>query len=131
LDVAEADLDFALKFDRIEPAEYEKESLVDPQLIQELRQLSQQRVAKDEEFQKEIRRIESYKKQKDQKRVSLNAEKFMADRAELNADKEEEKKFEELNGSAPIFKRDFYNNEALAVTLDYLRLGKPATVTRR
>jgi carboxyl-terminal processing protease len=131
LDVGEGDLDFALKFDKIDAAEFAKETLVDPKLIDELRQLSQQRVTDNDEFQKEIRRIESYKKQKEQKRVSLNAEKFLADRAELNADKEEEKKFEELNGSAPIFKRDFYNNEALAVTFDYLRLGKPATVTKR
>lgn len=130
-DVGEGDLDFALEFDRIDAARFEKESLANPKLIQELRQLSQQRIARSEDFQKEIRRIESYKKQKEQKRVSLNQQKFLADRAELNADKEEEKKFEELNGSAPIFKRDFYNNEALAVTLDYLRLDKPATVTKR
>ncbi|MEX2139836.1 MAG: carboxy terminal-processing peptidase [Pirellulales bacterium] len=131
LDVGEGDLDFALKFDKIDAAEFSKETLVDPKLVEELRQLSQRRITDNDEFQKEIRRIESYKKQKEQKRVSLNAEKFLADRAELNADKEEEKKFEELNGSAPIFKRDFYNNETLAVTLDYLRLGKPATVTKR
>jgi carboxyl-terminal processing protease len=131
LDVGESDLDFALEFDRIASAEYDKENLVNGKVLEELRSRSKERIADSGDFQKEIRRIESYKKQKDQKRVSLNAEKFLADRAELNADKEEEKKFEEINSSAPIFKRDFYNNEALAVTLDYLQLGAPATVSRR
>ncbi len=131
LNVGEGDLDFALKFDKIAPAEYKKEMLVDPKLVEELRQLSQQRVAQSDDFQKEIHRIESYKRQKDQKHISLNEAKFMADRAEVNVDKEEEKKFEELDSQAPIFKRDFYNNETLAITLDYLRLGKPAAVTKR
>jgi carboxyl-terminal processing protease len=131
LDVGEADLDYALEFDRIDPAKFVMERHVTPKLVEELRQHSKERIAENAEFQKELRRIESYKKQKAQKRVSLNEEKFLADRAELNADKEEEKKYEELNDSAPIFKRDFYNNEALAVTLDYLRLGRTATVTKR
>jgi carboxyl-terminal processing protease len=131
LDVGEADLDYAVEFDRIKAAEFKTERLVDAKLVDELRQRSQIRIGQDEEFQKELRRIESYKKQKAQKRVSLNEEKFLAERAELNADKEEEKKYEELNDTAPVFKRDFYNNEALAITLDYLRLSKVPTVTKR
>jgi carboxyl-terminal processing protease len=133
LDVGEADLDFALAFDHIDPAPYSKEHLVDAKLVQELQQRSKQRIAQNQEFQKEIHRIESYRKQKEQKRVSLNEKSFLADRAELNADKEEEKKFDELNGSSngPVFKRDFYNNETLAVTLDYLRLATVNRVTKR
>lgn len=133
LDVGEGDLDYAMKFDRVEAVPFEKVDMIDPKLVEELRQLSSQRVAANEEFQKEIRKIESYKRQKEQKRVSLNEKTFLADRAELNADKEEEKKFEELNNSTNgvVFKRDFYNDEAVAVTLDYLRLGKVTSLTKR
>ena len=41
--------------------------------------------------------IARYNEQKKRKRVSLNEQKFMAERAEINADKEEEKEIEELN----------------------------------
>jgi carboxyl-terminal processing protease len=131
LDMGEAELDYALKFDHVEPASFQKEHRVDAKLIDELRRRSQERVAKSEEFAKELHRIESYKRQKDQKRISLNEAKFLADRAELNPDKEEEKKFEELNGSPPVFKRDFYNNEALAITLDLLNLKDVSKITKR
>jgi carboxyl-terminal processing protease len=133
LDVGESDLDYALEFDRVNGLVYDKNKLVDPKTVEELRRLSKERIGENAEFQKEMRRIASYKKWKDQKRVSLNEQTFLADRAELNADKEEEKKFEELNGSSsgPVFKRDFYNNEALAITLDYLRLVSPEMVSRR
>ena len=133
LDVGEGDLDYALEFDRVNRLDFDKDNLVEPKVIEELRRLSKERIAENAEFQKEIRRIESYKKFKEQKRVSLNEQTFLADRAELNADKEEEKKFEELNGSSngPVFKRYFYNDEALSVTLDYLRLVKPEMVSRR
>ncbi len=79
-----------------------------------------------------IKNIERYKKQKEDKKVTLNEKTFLADRAELNADKEEEKKFEELNNSSgAVFKRDFYNNEAISITLDYLRLAKVASLSAR
>src|SRR4029078_5573654 len=87
LDVGEADLDFALAFDHIDPASYSKEHLVDAKLVQEVQQRQKHRIAQNEELQKEIHRIESYRKQKEQKRVSLNEKPLLADRAELNADK--------------------------------------------
>jgi carboxyl-terminal processing protease len=132
LDVGEGDLDYALEFSQVDALDFEKERLVNSPMIDELRKLSAERIAKSDEFQKEIRRIERYKKQKADKKVSLNETEFLADRAELNADKEEEKQFEELNSSSgQVFKRDFYGNEAMSVTLDYLRLMQVAAVTRR
>ena len=41
--------------------------------------------------------IDHFNEQKKKKRISLNEEKFMAERAELNAEKQEEKEFDELN----------------------------------
>ena len=48
----------------------------------------------------------------------------MAERAELNADKEEQKEIEELNDpSQPGIKLNFYLKEVLAITGDYLQPG--------
>jgi carboxyl-terminal processing protease len=132
LDVGEADLDYAMKFDRVEQADFEKLNMIDLGLIEELRRLSKERIADNSDFQKVIKNIERYKKQKEDKKVTLNEKAFLEDRAELNADKEEEKKFEELNNSnGTVFKREFYNNEAIFITLDYLRLAKVASLSAR
>jgi len=41
----------------------------------------------------------------------------------MNADREEEKRIEEMNDPAAAdIKRDYYLNEALAIAADYLRL---------
>ena len=47
-----------------------------------------------------VRNIDRYEEQKARKTVTLNEEKFLKERAEMNADKEEEKKIEELNKKA-------------------------------
>ena len=47
----------------------------------------------------------------------------MTRREEFDADKEEEKTFEEHEkGNTEVYKRDAYGNEVLSITLDYLRL---------
>ncbi len=43
----------------------------------------------------------------------------------MNTDKEEEKEFDELNQTKrPVVKKDYYIDEVLALTTDYLRLSK-------
>ena len=56
--------------------------------------------------------------------MPLNEAKFLAERAELNADREEEKELEKsINSKKVVFDRkDFYNQEALNITIDYLKL---------
>ena len=100
LDVGEADLDYPVEFDKVEPLDYKHFDYVNPAVCDQLRQLSQQRVQASEKFQKVVRNIARYKEQKAKKYVTLNEEKFLKERAELNADKEEEKAIEkhsELN----------------------------------
>ena len=85
--------------------------------------MSQQRVQTSEKFQKAIRNIARYKEQKAKKYVTLNEAKFLKERAELNADKEEEKAIEkhsDLNNGT--IERDYYLDEVLAITSDYLNL---------
>ncbi len=130
LPVGEGDLDFALPFDHVDPVRYTPVDMVDPGLVKQLQQLSTARVNESEDFKKLQVNINRYEKQKDRKIVDLNHDKFMAERKDLNADKEEEKEYEQLNDSKrPVVKRDYYINEVLAITADYLKLSKVKALT--
>ncbi len=129
LDVGESSLDHALAFDKVEESPFKPVDLVDELMVKELRNRSEGRRKQSEDFGKELKKIASYNQQKSRKRVFLNEEKFLADRADLNAEKEEEKNFEELNDpNRPVFKQDFYNDETLNITIDYLNLLKSQPV---
>lgn len=90
-------------------------------LIGMLRQRSMTRVAADKEFGDLLRRIELYVAQKEQNTVSLDEEQFMARRKELDAQKEEEEETLETQlNSEEIYRDNFYNQEVLNVTHDYI-----------
>ncbi|HUY31204.1 MAG TPA: carboxy terminal-processing peptidase [Pirellulales bacterium] len=122
--LGESDLDYALKFDHIAPVTYQKMHMVDKTVLEQLKQISSERRSHSAGFQKLLRDIQRYLEQKERKSVSLNERKFMAEREELSAEREEEKQFEELsNTKRPVFdKTDFYNQETLAIAVDYLQL---------
>jgi carboxyl-terminal processing protease len=123
MDVSEGDLDYAIEFDQIDAARYMNYSMVSPKIVQSLASGSQARISESEKFAKLLRNIERYKAQKAKKKVTLDEEEFFAERAELDADKEEEKQLEEQNNSSDeVVKRDFYFNEVLAIAADYARL---------
>jgi carboxyl-terminal processing protease len=127
-DVGESDLDYATKFDHIDPAKYVKANSVNKALIDELRERSIHRVHDSEDFQKLEKQIDRYVQLKERKTVPLDEDKFLAERAELNTEREEEKQFEQLDEqNRPVVNRDFYFNEALAITLDYLQLNGHAS----
>jgi carboxyl-terminal processing protease len=101
--------------------------LVNSPLLGQLRSMSEERRKGSKDWSKVAQNVTRYTAQKKRKRVPLNEQKFMAERAELNADKEEEKELDELNNSgsgAFKFKRDYYNDEVLNVTVDYLQTLK-------
>lgn len=127
LDIGESSLDYAIKFDHVDPADHAKYNLVDKSMNQRLRKLSAERRGNSKDFQKVLRDIERFKVQKQRKSISLNREKFIADKGELTPEKQEEKEFEELNDpNRPVVKRDYYFNEVLAITTDYAAmLGAP------
>lgn len=126
--ISEADLDYCLKFDNVEGAAYDKVDLVEESEVDTLNQLSTARCSKSEGFQKVMRDIERYREQKGRKSVTLNEAKFLAERAELNAEREEERELDKLNDpNKPVFDRsDFYNAETVAITLDYVRMRRAA-----
>ncbi|QDU97569.1 carboxy terminal-processing peptidase [Lignipirellula cremea] len=123
MDVGEADLDFALAFDKVDPAEFTKLDRVQANQVSELKARSVARRAESEDWAKLLRNIERYRDQKQRKSVSLNEAKFNAQRAELDADKIETEELEEqINGQEEIVKRDFYFEEVMRIALDYVAL---------
>jgi len=122
LDVGEADLDYPIPFDHIQAADFHPYNYVTPAIVQQLRQRCDERCGKSNDFAKTRRDIAHYEQQKKRKWVPLQEQKFLEERAELNADREEEKKIEEMDGASSEIKKDFYLSEALAVTADYLNL---------
>lgn len=128
LDVGEGDLDYAMEFDRVPAASFRQVNMVDTAMVNQLRDLSQQRCEKSSDFQKLARDIARYQEQKSRKTVPLNEEKFRAERAELNAEKEEEKQLQEdSRANKPVVNDDDYHmKEALAIALDYLQMVRVA-----
>lgn len=123
LDVAEADLDYPVAFDQVRPVEFKKFNMTNKATVDRLAALSLQRTSASPDFQKVVKNIARYKAQKDRKYVTLNEKKFMEERAEINADKEEEKQIEKMSdSSAAGIERNYYLNEAMALTVDYLQL---------
>lgn len=131
--ISESDLDYALEFSKVNPLPHDNFRMLDSKLIDGLRQRSQQRVANSEFFAKENRQIKRYEERKDRKTVTLNKEKFLKERAELDSDKEQEKMFDDMNDpKRPVFEMDGYGQEALDITVDYLGLlgGNKVAVAR-
>jgi carboxyl-terminal processing protease len=123
LDVGESDLDYAMKFDRVDPLPHDAFHMVDANMVQGLRQRSQQRIAQSEYFTKANRQIDRYEEQKDRKTVTLNKEQFLKERAELDAEKKQEEMFEDMtNPSRPVYEMDGYGQEVLDIVADYLEL---------
>jgi carboxyl-terminal processing protease len=123
MDVSEADLDYAVEFDKISAARYANYAMTEPKMIETLAGGSQARISQSEDFAKLARNIERYKTQKAKKAVTLNEKEFFAERAELDADKEEEKQLEDQSlPSDKVVERTFYFNEVLAIAADYAKL---------
>lgn len=121
MDVGEADLDYALEHGRVAGAKHSSYGMVPPDLLGKLRKNSQDRINKDEEFVDLMRRVELYVQQKDQDYVSLDEEEFMARRAELDAQKEDEKKaIENETSNDVIFRDTFYNKEVINIAHEYI-----------
>lgn len=134
LDVGESDLDYALKFSRVDPLQHDVYHMVDSNIIDGLRQRSQERIGQSEYFTKANRQITRYEEQKDRKTITLNKEKFLAERKELDSDKEQEELFENMTDpTRPVYEMDGYGQEAIDITIDYLDLlgGNKVAVARQ
>jgi len=122
MDIAEGDLDYAIPFDKVPAVEFNKYQMVSPNMLADLRTKSQARVAASAEFGKELKKIRAYLEQKKRKTISLNHDKFLADRAKLDAEKEEREELEDKpkKKDAPAVERDYYMVEVFDIARDYL-----------
>ena len=121
LPVGEGDLDHAIPFDQVPAAKFQPSGRVPPGILSTLRERSGQRVAGSPEFGKVARDVAQYQKRKSEKTISLREEDFARQWNEGKAAEDEEKKLEEQQDpQRPVVKRDFYFQEAMNVTVDYL-----------
>lgn len=132
-EVGESDLDYAMKFDRVMPLQHLNYRNATAPIIEELRQRSAQRCAESDFFKAELRKIERYLSQKENPTVTLNKAKFLAEREEVNSEKDQEEIFDKLQDEdRPVFPPTPYNNELIAIALDYLEaLGQNRVAVAR
>ena len=132
MDLGESSLENALKFDHIDPADYQPWNRVNPEMVSLLQKRSQSRVATEAEFQKLNKEIATFDERKSRKQISLNLE---ARKKERIQDKLEEKKAEEITSEeqadGPIFAVGYYNNEVLRIGTDYLQLVHSLATARK
>ena len=122
MDVGEGDLDYALPFNRIDTTKFKVLSLVEPGIVSDLKAKSDERIASSDDFKKLSREITAFKEQKERKTVSLNEKTFFERRKELDAGEKEEEALRDTDKSVKeVVKRDYYMNEVLDVTVDYIK----------
>ncbi len=132
LDVGEEHLKHALKFDRIQPLEYEPLGWVSDELVQEIRKRTEARQSHSVEFNKLVEDIREMDRHRKEKRISLNIDKL---REEMKQRDKEKKILDPLimpDLEKPVFERNYYNDEVLNLMIDYLQLleGKSLAANR-
>ncbi|MFM8891462.1 MAG: carboxy terminal-processing peptidase [Planctomycetia bacterium] len=122
LPVCEGYLDHAIAFDKVPPAVFQASGRVNDDLLKALRERSSGRVAQSEPFRKVQKDIAQYEQRKSEKSISLVEADFERQWNEGKAAEDEEKKLEEEMDAQrrPVVKRDFYFDEAMNITTDYL-----------
>jgi carboxyl-terminal processing protease len=120
--IGEADLDYAMSFDRVDRVPFNRLKVVNDTMVAELSKNSAQRRQQSEDFQRLLEAIDRYEARKQRKAITLNEEKFMAERAAVDAEKDEEEKVTSANnGTRPVVDPDdFHLAETLAITADYV-----------
>lgn len=122
--ISEAEMDYAMAFDRVRPLSFPRLGMGGGQLADTLQELSDARILASEDFADDRKRIDRYETQKEREEVTLNLEQYLAEREQLDEEKEKEEIGEKMGDSdRPAFDaEDHYNQEALSITIDYVRL---------
>jgi carboxyl-terminal processing protease len=122
MDVSESDLDYPVAFDEVDDTVKESLGLRDAALIESLTAASAKRIAASEKFQELQEQIVKYKEQRKEKRITLNEDKYFAERKTRDAEKETREALrDKVNGESEIFPTTFYNSEVLNITVEYIK----------
>jgi carboxyl-terminal processing protease len=131
MDLGESSLPNAMGFDRIAAAEHAQLGWVNRDMISTLQERSRRRITTNDEFQKIEKDIARYVERKNRKSITLNEEEFRKERFD------EEQKTKDLvdnvdeAADGPVFPNGPYNNEVLAVTIDYATLLREMKTARK
>jgi carboxyl-terminal processing protease len=120
LDVSESDLDYAIPMDKVNARPHKNYRMVDSAIKVALQQASNDRIAKNSEFEKQLAKIDAYVRQKDEKTISLKEADYLALRKELNSEKVEEEQMEAKAERSSVYYSNFYNQEILNIAKDYV-----------
>jgi carboxyl-terminal processing protease len=120
LDISESDLDYPLPADKVPARPHKHYRMVDEGMKLELQRAANERIAKNPEFEKLLSQIDSYVRQKEEKSISLKESNYMARRKETNSEKVEEEQLTSKPDKSKIFNKNFYNEELLNITRDYI-----------
>mgnify|MGYP001428865159 CR=1 FL=1 len=127
--IGEADLDYAMKFDQVAPQPHDNYRSASARIIDEVKRRSAARIAKTEFFVEEQEKIAEIVRRQQEPTVTLNKEKFLAEREAVNSEKDQEKMFQDIeNEEGPVFPPEPYNEEVLSIALDYLELLGQANI---
>ncbi|XZE53177.1 carboxy terminal-processing peptidase [Planctomycetaceae bacterium SH139] len=124
MDISEGDLEHALPTDRVPAAEHDYYRMVPAEVLGLVRARSADRIKNEDEFADLLKRIDIFRRQKEQKYLSLNREQFKAYRAELNADRLQMEELAEETDEDEVFRDSFYNKEVIKIAVDYLETLK-------
>jgi len=123
--VTEAELDNVLKLQQVSPAsDFTPRQLVTPQLITELRKRSAARVQENADFAKQQERNTLYRESLAKRSTPLNEAKYMEETRRSNVDEWEREELEDVLSTERKIKRDYYVDEVLAITVDYIKAAE-------
>jgi carboxyl-terminal processing protease len=120
--VREADLDNALRFRQIPQAPgFAPRQYVSQRVIDELSGRSVHRIGECEEFSRLLERIAMSQEIRERRATPLHLETFMEEIRRFNSDEWEREEIEDLLSRDRKIKRDFYVEEVLSITVDYMK----------
>jgi carboxyl-terminal processing protease len=119
----EADLDNMLTLRRVDAANFTPKQYVTPQIIADLKKRSDARIRECEEFAKLFEKIVLLKESQTKRVTPLNEAKYMAEEKRSTSEESEDEELEEMLNKDKRIKRDFYVDEVLAITVDYLTIA--------
>lgn len=129
----ESDLKYALAFDAIPATSFERvEGKVTPMIIDALRSASQRRIEASADFARSKEQVARYEEAVTRKVIPLKWEKFVELRRRDDSEQLQRQHAESLESqSQATIRQDYYLNEVLDITIDYVQLLQASSVAAK
>jgi len=126
--ITEAELDNALSLKRVDAVIFTPKQYVTPQIVAELKRRSDIRIRESEDFTKLLDQIVAYKDSRSKRVIPLNEAKYLEEEKRSNSSEWEREELEDLFSKEKKIRRNFYVDEVLAITVDYLNVAQESGV---